>query len=197
MSILSIQFDNPITNEIDYLTLESKSISYEDWRKINCYYIDRDEITIINKIIDEQKTFCNLICNSGVHTFFYEKTFVVPLLYNLNRIQNPFDYNKALDSIIEAHKNNIIIYNNEAEIDALKPKTPPKKAKKATLKNKFYKQEQLDIFGNMKYIYLNPKTGEQFESDNPNLLESLNAKKKKPKASAVSVKAMTFNFKKK
>ena len=55
-----------------------------------------------------------------------------------------------------------------------------------------------------KYIYYNKVTGEEIESTNPNMLDELNAPKKKERKKSINIKqvgvpmsAMTFSFKKK
>lgn len=121
----------------------------------------------------------------------YEEGFKSTFTYYLNHIRNPFIYNKMYNRFIEIHKENIMIKDFNDEVEKTKVKT----IKKEKPKNKYYKVETRDIFGKVSYNYINPKTGDSFFSDNPNLLDELNKKKKATKA--VSLDCMTFSFTKK
>ena len=75
------------------------------------------------------------------------------------------------------------------------------KSKRKLPENKFIKYTTIDIFtGKETYIYENLRTLEKINVDNPNLLEELNAPKKKKvekkKEVGVPISSMTFSFKK-
>ena len=81
------------------------------------------------------------------------------------------------------------------------PVKPYIKIKKKLPENKFIKYTTKDIFtGKETYIYENLRTLEKINVDNPNLLEELNAPKKKKvkkkKEVGVPINSMTFSFKK-
>ena len=58
---------------------------------------------------------------------------------------------------------------------------------------KLTKDKDIMVFDKPKYVYSNLKTGECIVSDNPNLLDELNAKHKKEKKQ--KTKIPKFNFK--
>lgn len=189
--LFTIQFLNPISLQNDYIKYDFDKLSYVDWQLLNCKFGNNNPISIINHLLKWHSAKLKGFNFETDYTgYCYEKQFVLPVLYGLLRINNPFDYNETLRRIIDVHKENIIIYDSFNNI------SKPTKVKKSKLKNKFYRQEQPDIFGKIKYIYINPKTNEQFESDNPNLLDELNKPKRRIKTT-VPISSMTFSFKKK
>ena len=111
----------------------------------------------------------------------------------LTRIKDPIRYNYFASLLEKRHKDNIEFEENNPEIKEEVPKSK-KEAKQRKPKNIWVKDVSTDLFnGNPKYIYSNLKTGECITSDNPNLLEELNAKKKKEKK--VKTPIPKFNFK--
>lgn len=189
--IFSISFLNPISNEEDYIKCNTDRITYDDWKTI----ISKFRNNSIDSVLDWHSAKLKGLNHETDYTSFsYEKNFIIPILYYILRITNPFVFNKIIRKIINVHKENIVIYENEKEAAKFRNIKPTKK-KSSKAKNKFYQEKQYDIFGNLTYIYTNPKTGEVIQSDDPNLLETLNAKHKKTKV--VSLDNMTFSFKKK
>ena len=76
--------------------------------------------------------------------------------------------------------------------------------KQKAIPNKWIKAETDDLFtGEKRYIYENLKTGEIITSGNPDLLETLNAPKKRIKKekqienTIISTQGLIFNFNKK
>ena len=185
-----IHFLNPITNEDDVIKLNFDKISYGEWQRLNSK--NKTEFDIINHLLRwHSAKVRGFSFETDYTSYCYEKNFILPVLYNLIRINNPFLFNEIVEKIIDVHKENIVIYNeNKTTVEVVKPK-------KRKLQNKFYKQEQLDIFGNVKYIYINPITEEEIESNDPNLLEKLNKPKRKRIKTTVPISSMTFSFKKK
>lgn len=121
----------------------------------------------------------------------------------LLKLRNQFIYNKYIDKLIEFHNKNIII---EKERDIIITESIPSKKKivrKNQIPNKWYRAITQDLYtGEDIYIYENMRTKESFTSKDSNLLETLNAPKKKEKkikskVIGVPMEAMTFNFKKK
>ena len=120
--------------------------------------------------------------------------------YLMYKLDNYILQNTYLDRFIKRHADNIIFerdYNaREVEVKQTNKKKPTKKR----VTNKYTRELSKDMFtGEVTYIYENMKTGDVIVSSNPNLLDELNAKKKKTKKSrvaSVSMDAMTFSFKK-
>lgn len=116
------------------------------------------------------------------------------------KLTNYIIANKYYEKLIKLHEDNIDFekaFNNtyvEEKPKKVRPKTPK-------IKNEFIKHETTDMFtGETLYTYDNLKTGESIVSENPNLLEELNAKPKKEKVKKVTtiqISNLTFNFKKK
>ena len=116
----------------------------------------------------------------------------------LTRINDPVKYNHMADLLEKRHKDNLEFEENNPEIVEEIPKSKKaankQKEKKKTPKNIWVKDESKDLFEDKpKYVYSNLKTGECIISDNPNLLDELNAKPKKEKKQ--KTKIPKFNFK--
>lgn len=108
-------------------------------------------------------------------------------------------YNKYLDLLYARHKENIEFqeYFDSIKKETNVSKTKTKKTKKVV--NKFVRTETHNLFtGKLEYDYTNFATGENFISENPNLLDELNAPKKKKKVKKETKKEfgkIILNFK--
>lgn len=128
------------------------------------------------------------------------KDIINEYFYFLVKLNNPIIYNFYLDALIKRHLDNIEFETNNPYIKPEDKKVVKAKSKKKSIPNIYIRQETTDLFtGETKYIYENLKTKDSFTSSDPNLLEELNAKKKKVKSkktSTVALTSMTFSFKK-
>lgn len=128
------------------------------------------------------------------------KDIINEYFYFLIKLDNPILYNFYVDALIKRHLDNIDFETNNPYIKPEDKKIVKSKSKKKSIPNIYIRQETTDLFtGETKYIYENLKTKDSFTSSDPNLLEELNAKKKKVKSkktSAVALTSMTFSFKK-
>lgn len=203
--IVCLTYVNPINNQQENLNLDYPMIDYMTFKRIREYNNDFDLIIILDDIIKELDCTIEYDCGRPKVTTFpiYNMTLSKYYFY-LSRITNQFIYNKYIDKVIKRHIDNLVFEYKH-------PYIPPTNKKKVTSKkkklppNQFFKQVTYDLFTNKEtYIYINPRTKEEINSDNPNLLDELNTPKKKERKSSIKIKqtgvpisAMTFSFKKK
>lgn len=169
-------------------------IEYDVWiRSVEAWGIIKYMYFILNDLD------CTIIIYRGMRKI-HTKDYLYSKLVNrynkcLTRIKDPIKYNHMVDLLEKRHKDNLEFEENNPEIIEEIPKTKKQsKEKKKTPKNIWVKDESKDLFEDKpKYVYSNLKTGECIVSDNPNLLEELNAKKKKEKKK--KIKIPKFNFK--
>lgn len=203
--IQKLMYVSPINNQQEELKLEYPSIDYMKFKSIYEYNNDFDLMNILDKIL--KKLDCTIEYSCGrtcVTTFPIYNMTLSEYYFYLIRINNQFIYNNYIDKLIKRHIDNLIFEYEH-------PYIPPTNKKKVTSKkkklppNQFFKQVTYDLFTNKEtYIYINPRTKEEINSDNPNLLDELNAPKKRERKSSIKIKrggvpisAMTFSFKKK
>lgn len=203
--ILPLNYVNPINNQEEILNIEYPRVDYISFRSTKKYNNDSDLIVILDGIIKELD--CTIKYDYGrpkVTTFPIYNMTLSEYYFYLSRITNQFIYNNYIDKVIKRHIDNLVFEYEH-------PYVPPVSKKKSTTKkkklppNKFFKQVTHDLFtGKEKYIYTNPRTKEEIMSNNPNMLDELNASKKKERKKSIKIKqtgvpisAMTFNFKKK
>lgn len=108
-------------------------------------------------------------------------------------------YNEYVNLLYARHKENIEFEETLIELRKIPEKSTNKTTKKKRIPNKFVRTETHNLFtGELMYDYTNFATGENIISDNPNLLEELNAPKKKNKAKKAPKKEfgkIILNFK--
>lgn len=108
-------------------------------------------------------------------------------------------YNHYVDLLYARHKENIDFEETLVELRKISEKSTSKTIKKKNIPNKFVRAETHNLFtGELEYDYTNFATGESFISSNPNLLEELNAPKKKNKVKKAPKKEfgkIILNFK--
>ena len=168
-------------------------MTYVEWRTLSSNLNSKSAVELCEELLRwHSAKRRGLNFETDYTTRNYEESFKNAFTYYLNHIYNPFIYNKMYNMFLAVHEENIVIKDASVGIEKVKVKTVSKKSKP---KNQFYRLETKDIFGNTTYNYINPKTGDSFFSDNPNLLDELN--KKKVKTNVVSLDNMTFSFKKK
>lgn len=182
------------------LILAYPDIDYGYYKNIKEYYNDKDLCNILDDIITDLDCTREIPCGRILMTHYpmYQIRLNNYYFY-LVKLQNQIIYNKYLDKLIDKHIDNLIFeYYNP--IKQIITKASTKIKKKNTKPNKFIKQVTNDLYtGEEIYIYENIKTGEIIESKNPNLLDELNAPKKKEKSNKVKTKptsldSMTFSF---
>ena len=199
-------FVNPITNQQEYLELKYPNVDYLKFKSTNEYNNgDTDLISILDEIL--KRLDCTIEYNCGRNMMVAYHIYSITLseyYFYLSRITNQFIYNEYIDKVIKRHIDNLIFeYENPYVVHTNKKKSTTKKKKSSS--NKFIKYITHDLFTNEeKYIYYNKVTGEEIESTNPNMLDELNAPKKKERKKSINIKqvgvpmsAMTFSFKKK
>lgn len=193
---------NPNTNEeINIIIkIEYPNIEYNDWKRTKEFNTDNDICSILDKILD------NLNCKRVYEgkrvimtTYPVYQMFINEYYYYLIKMANQFIYNQYFDKLINCHIDNILFEIMNTFVQA--PVKPYPKIKNKLPENKFIKYTTKDIFtGKETYIYENLRTLEKISSNNPNLLEELNASKKKKvkkkKEVGVPISSMTFSFKK-
>ena len=200
--IQTITYNNPINNVEESLVVDIDMI-YMDWCKWqNDQYLlqNKDLYDILDGYLVELD--CSRVFKCGrpmMLCYTQYKIILSEFLKLLNKFPGYSIYNEYIDKFINLHENNIKF---EFENPIVKKK--PTKAKKEKDKpNKWTKAVTNDIFtGEERYIYENIRTGELITSSNPDLLDTLNAPKKKEKKTKVvstdlnfSVKGTVFNFK--
>lgn len=195
---ITIKYYDYIVNNYNILKLEYPNVDYEFWKRTKEFKNDIDLCKILDDIlknIDCRKEFNG--CRMCMTTYPMYKIIISKYYYYLIKINNQELYNKYLDKLINLHNINVIFeYCNpikkETKEIKTKPKLPP---------NKYYRYLTHDLFTNEEiYLYINPRTNHEVRSNNPNLLEELNSKKKKvkqTKIASIPLTAMTFSFKKK
>ena len=198
--IVCLTYVNPINNQEEILNIEYPRIDYMSFKSTKEYNNDSDLIVILDSIIKDLDCTIEYDCGRPRMTTYpiYNMNLSKYYFY-LSRITNQFIYNKYVDKVIKRHIDNLVFEYEHPYV----PKQVNKKkrnSKKRTIPNKFIKQESINMFtGEHTYFYTNPKTGEEYESSNPDFLEELKRRKKKekaPKRGAVPISFMTFNFKK-
>lgn len=161
------------------IKIEYPNIEYNDWKRTKEFNTDNDICSILDKIL------ANLNCKRVYEgkrvimtTYPVYQMFINEYYYYLIKIANQFIYNQYFDKLINCHIDNILFEVMNDFVQA--PVKPYFKIKNKLPENKFIKYTTKDIFtGKETYIYENLRTLEKISSNNPNLLEELNASKKK------------------
>lgn len=198
--IQTITYNNPITNNEESLVLDIDSLYYDYATFINdlaILYIG-DIYKELNSILTDLD--CTRVFKSGrpmMIEYSQYKINIIKFIKLLNKIPGYSIYNEYIDKLINRHVENI-----RFEFDNPIVKKKPSQSKKQKAKpNKWTKAVTNDIFtGDERYIYENLKTGEIITSSNPNLLDELNAPKKKVKEvtpKLISSEGVIFSFRKK
>lgn len=177
------------------LTLTYPEIDYGFYKGIKEYYNDYDICNILNDLILDLDCTREISCGRILMTTYpmYQNRLNIYYFY-LVKLVNQITYNLYLDKLINRHLNNLI-YEYLNPIKPVISKTTTKVKKKNKAPNKFIKQITNDLYTNEEiYIYENLYTGEIIESKNPNLLEELNAPKKKHKSNKVKSRSIPIDF---
>lgn len=198
---MTVKWINPLTNEEDVLIVERPFVDVIYWYHVIDCRNDTEICTVLNNILKELDCTREYSCGRPMMTYLSNyKITISNYYYYLLKLNNQFLYNNYINYLINRHIKNIL-FEYEHPYSPTKIVKKKRNSKKRIIEDKFIKQETIDMFtGNKKYFYINAKTGEQFESSNPNLVDELKQRKKKEKVSkrgAVPISAMTFSFKKK
>ena len=196
-----VKWINPLVDAEDVLNIERPFVDAVYWYHVIDCRNDTDICVVLDNILKEldctKEYSCGRIMMTTISNY---KTAISNYYYYLLKLNNQFLYNTYIDYLIDRHIKNIL-FEYEHPYCPIRIVKKKRNSKKRIVKNKFIKQESIDMFtGNKKYFYTNIKTGEQFESSNPNLVDELKRNKKErktSKSSTVPISAMTFNFKKK
>ena len=197
---MTVKWINPLTQTEDVLKIERPEVDAKYWYSSKDCRTDFDVIAVLKDILYRLDCTKEYSCGRPMMTtFFMYNSTMNDYYYYLLKLDNYITYNKYLDILIDRHVQNIIFEYAHPYV-AKQVGKKKRNSKKHTIPNKFIKQESIDMFtGEKKYFYTNPKTGEEYESSNPDFLSELKQRKKKekaPKRGAVPISAMTFNFKK-
>ena len=198
--IQTITYNNPITNNEESLVVDVDSLYYDYASFMNdlaILYIG-DIYKELDYILSDLD--CSRVFKSGrpmMIQYSQYKINIARFIKLLNKIPGYSIYNEYIDKLINLHVENIKFefYN------PIVKKKPTKSKKQKDKPNRWTKAVTNDIFtGDERYIYENLKTGEIITSSNPNLLDELNAPKKKVKEvtpKVISSEGIIFNFRKK
>lgn len=201
--IQNLIFVNPITNQTNTININYPNVDYIYWRSVIDCKTDKDVIKVLEDKLNNLDCTKEYDCGRLMMTTYFNYNSVISdYFYYLYKLNNQLLYNEYINKFIDRHIENIIFEYEHPYLDKSAKKVTKRKKKPA---NKFIRYVTFDIFTNEKiYVYENLYTKEQIKSDNPNLLEELNAPKKKECKKSISAKkvgvpisAMTFNFKKK
>lgn len=185
--IQQLNYLNPITNNIETLNIDICSLNELYWYYYESFYNSEENLLEqINKsIIDLHPKFYKEAIYFGTDSTSYKDSLalIFRLLY---RISDYILYNTIVEQIAKIHSDNIA--DEHEFLLSIKPKSKQRKMKdgakrpKNIIKNEFVRHETEDMFtGKKTYLYENLKTGNRIESEDPNLLETLNAPKPKVK----------------
>ena len=193
--IINLICAKDITIEVDISIKD-----YSSWRSIVNKYNTYDDAIFIRYLNDLDCTKEYDFGRPMMLSNSRYKDIINEYFYFLIKLDNLILYNFYVDALIKRHLDNIDFETNNPYIKPEDKKVVKSKSKKKSIPNVYIRQETTDLFtGETKYIYENLKTKDSFTSSDPNLLEELNAKKKKVKSkktSTVALTSMTFSFKK-
>lgn len=176
-------------------------LEYNTWRTLNSRLINtvEDNLERVLKDLD-----CTIELSYGrpiMTTSFRYRELLSEYYYFLNKTDNIFEYIKYFDKLADRHNANVDFEEKNPYIPPQDKKNEIVKRGKSKKKPLWIRQTTNDLFTNeVVYMYQNLKTNEIVRSSNPNLLQELNAlKKRKSKTKVISVplSSMTFSFKKK
>ena len=195
-----INFFNPITETKDSLKVDYPKLNDFQWRTVIRELSNNTIEYIIKDLLI--RVDCTKEYPSGrpmmTHFTMY-KNYLDEIYMYLCKIDDYHLYNRMIDLIIKTHIDNLIFEHENPYVNK-KVATKSKRVSKKNIPNIFTRQETKDLFTNeVIYIYENLHTKEVIKSKNPNLLEELNAPKKKVRTKkekgGVPMNLMTFSFK--
>ena len=130
---------------------------------------------------------CSKLCAGKIviptNSFRYDEVVetYIRMLFRIP-IYNYVLYNKYVEKLLNRHNENLEFENNFKPEVKETTKAKGKKISKKKVPNIYVRTETHNLFtGELEYDYTNFATGDSFISSDPNLLEQLNAPKKKKK----------------
>lgn len=198
---MTVKWINPFTLTEDVLHIDRPNVDALYWyNSINCK-TDKDIVKVLNDILDKLDCTKEYECGRPMMTTFFNYTNTMnDYYYYLLKLVNYITYNTYLDKLIQRHIDNVL-FEYEYPYTPRQVGKKRRNSKKRTIKNEFVRHKTFDLFtGEEKYIYNNDKTGEEYVTSNPNLIDELKLKKKsikRHKQIGVPIENMTFNFNKK
>lgn len=85
-------------------------------------------------------------------------------------------FNKCVDYLLDRHIENLVFEQRDLTPEIMPKGLTKNSSGKFKAKNRFYKSVTRDLFTNkVEYHFINPKTGEEIVSDNPDYGKILNA----------------------
>lgn len=202
---MNLIFVNPITEQDSILVVKRPDVNYMYWKSVTDCRNDEDVKEILERKLRDLDCTKEYDCGRPMMTNYpIYSSYISDYYYYFLKIINLITYNIYIDKLLNRHIDNIIFEYEHPYVPKHIKKVKESKKKKLP-PNKFIKYSTLDMFtGNTIYIYENPRTKEKIESNNPDLLDELNAPKKKERKKSIKIKevgvpisAMTFSFKKK
>jgi len=186
-------------------TIKYPDVDYRLWKSFIPYDGDVDIMYILNEIFTRLDVSVEWGGKRLISTTNMTYNHDISLCYYyMLHIEDQDLYNNSFEALCDIHTNNIQfeLDNPIVEEPVKQPKSKSRDFAKMKARPKgFVKQVTKDMFSDKEvYIYSNSKTGEIIQSDNPDLLEELNAPKKKVKETkvvGVPMAAMQFTLKKK
>lgn len=187
----------------DVLEIQYPYIDYRRWLERNVQ-TQEDIISKLNDLLSNMD--CTRDYSTGrpmMTTYANYSMFLEDYFYYLLKLDNQLIYNAYIERLLNNHVRNKTFEYEHPYLDKYSKPKETKAKRKPKIENKYVRRETKDLFtGEIIYFYENPKTGDSIESKDPNLLEELNAPKRKKKeiktkTTAVPLSAMTFSFAKK
>ncbi|MBP3201295.1 MAG: hypothetical protein J6M39_06570 [Lachnospiraceae bacterium] len=147
---------------------------------------------------------CSKLCAGKIiiptNSFRYDEVVetYIRILFRIP-IYNYILYNEYVEKLLNRHNENLEFESNYVEPKVEKTKGKIKSTRKSKPANVYVRTETYNLFtGELEYDYTNFATGDSFISSDPNLLEELNAPKRKKKEKKVPKKdfgKILLNFK--
>lgn len=163
--------------------------TYPNYDGIQYYKYENLFQTPVKKCLDDvlKELDCSKLCAGQIviptNSFRYSELVetYIRFLFRIP-IYNYILYNEYVDKLLNRHAENLEFESNFIPEVKEKTKTKGKTTRKSKPANVYVRTETHNLFtGELEYDYTNFATGDSFISPDPNLLEQLNASKKKKK----------------
>ena len=175
--LVDFNYYNPIEKAEAVLHIRRMPLDRLRLSNLKIWHSDEDIYNILNSLlkeIDLSRIFNGALI-TRTNTPRYESACSEYLFY-VEKLSNHLEYNKWIDKLLLQHAANLVFEKEYIPPEEPKNKKSKGKSKKALPPDLFYKRQTFDMFTNDPiYEYINPRTGEIVKSDNPNLLNKLNA----------------------
>lgn len=171
------EFDNPISGSTDRLKIFRMPVNRMHLNTM-LKYEDDDDIRIkLNAILKDFNISRLFNGNLPYHTDTPRYiSMLSEYFFYTEKLTNPIEWNYWFDILIKAHIFNIVFEKQFIPPIENKPKGKRSKNSKPLPPNRFIKTQTFDLFSHdIIYEYVNLRTGETIKSDNPDLVNKLNA----------------------